>query len=233
MSDSLRRRASSTPLPLAPEGGGGRFPGFDVLAQAPHWDDATRAVLDARMATSPAPRFFSEAQQPTARCLLDQLVGQQAGPDDVKVDLLAMVDARLADGETDGWRYDTMPHDAEAWRQSLDALNSDARARFGADFAKCRPSSQRELLESIRTSSEDLWHGMGPAQLWSLWTRYAATAFYSHPLVWNEIGFAGPAYPRGYKATGIGKREPFEVADAQPTDDPLRPSAGRGSEPAE
>ena len=46
--------------------------------------------------------------------------------------------------------------------------------------------------------------------------------FYSHPAVWNEIGFGGPAYPRGYKALGIDKREPYEVEDARPHDDPLR-----------
>jgi hypothetical protein len=61
--------------------------------------------------------------------------------------------------------------------------------------------------------------------VWSLWTRYACTAFYSHPAAWNEIGFAGPAYPRGYKNTGVDRREPFEVRDAQPGDDPVRGGA--------
>jgi hypothetical protein len=46
--------------------------------------------------------------------------------------------------------------------------------------------------------------------VWSLWTRYACTAFYAHPYAWNEIGFGGPAYPRGYKNLGIDRREPWE-----------------------
>ncbi len=33
---------------------------------------------------------------------------------------------------------------------------------------------------------------------------------------WQEIGFPGPAYPRGYKNIGIDRREPFEVRDAHP-----------------
>ena len=41
---------------------------------------------------------------------------------------------------------------------------------------------------------------------------------------WDEMGFPGPAYPRGYKNLGLGKREPFEVADAIPSDDPARSS---------
>jgi hypothetical protein len=40
--------------------------------------------------------------------------------------------------------------------------------------------------------------------------------------VWNEIGFGGPAHPRGYENLGVAKPEPFEVADARPHDDPLR-----------
>jgi hypothetical protein len=42
-----------------------------------------------------------------------------------------------------------------------------------------------------------------------------------YPHVWNEIGFPGPAYPRGYKHAGIDAREPFEERDAQPAADPV------------
>jgi len=45
---------------------------------------------------------------------------------------------------------------------------------------------------------------------------------YAHPAAWAEIGFAGPAYPRGYKNIGVGKLEPFEVPDARPSGDPVR-----------
>jgi hypothetical protein len=55
------------------------------------------------------------------------------------------------------------------------------------------------------------------AQAWR-----ACTAFYSHPRVWDEIGFPGPAYPRGYKHAGVDAREPFEVADHHPADDPVQ-----------
>jgi hypothetical protein len=40
--------------------------------------------------------------------------------------------------------------------------------------------------------------------------------------VWDEIGFAGPAYPRGYKNIGVNAREPFEVPDHHLADDPVR-----------
>jgi hypothetical protein len=36
------------------------------------------------------------------------------------------------------------------------------------------------------------------------------STFYSHPWAWNEIGFGGPAYPRGYSRLGPGQREHWE-----------------------
>ena len=65
--------------------------------------------------------------------------------------------------------------------------------------------------------------------MWSLWTRYACTAFYSHPWAWNEIGFPGPAYPRGYLNPGVDAREHWEVTDAGTEDsdvDPVKFAAG-------
>lgn len=212
----------STTLPLAEEDGGGRFPGFDVMAQQKHWDTATRSAIQARLHGQPAVRFFTQVEEATAKCLLDRLMGQRAEPGDETVDLVRMVDARLAENQTDGWHYDTMPRDSDAWRATLEAINEDAHDRYGRDFAECGIDEQCELLEAVRTWDSDRWHDLPPAQVWSLWTRYAATAFYSHPAVWNEIGFGGPAYPRGYKSIGIDKREPYEVRDTRPQDDPVR-----------
>jgi hypothetical protein len=48
--------------------------------------------------------------------------------------------------------------------------------------------------------------------------RYACSAFYAHPWAWNEIGFGGPAYPRGYKYLALGAREPWEVEERDAKD---------------
>jgi len=201
-----------------------RFPGFDVLDEADHWDDATRSVVLSRVHALPPIRFFTPAEEAAATCLLDRLMGQDDDLDPHRIQLVRMVDGRLAERETDGWHYDSLPQDDQAWRDSLAGLDADAEERYGRPFAACGLEQQRELLGAIHRSSQERWHGMPPKQVWSLWTRYAATAFYAHPEAWNEIGFPGPAYPRGYKNRGVDKREPYEVPDARPSDDPV---AGR------
>jgi hypothetical protein len=208
-----------TPLPAG--GIGPRFPGFDVLTQSPHWDDETRAAVLDRMYSLPPMRFFTKDEEAAAKCLFDQLLDQRPEAGQEAIPVLRMIDSRLAENETDGWHYDNMPTDAEAWRRSLAALDEDARAAYGSAYAYCTWDQQHELLGRIQSDDDKEWHGMTRAAVWSLWTRYAATAFYSHPWAWNEIGFSGPAYPRGYKAAGVNKREPYEVPDAMPSDDPV------------
>ncbi len=212
-------------LNLAPEDGGGRFPGLDVLDLRDHWDAATRAAVDSRVSLLPAIRFFTVAEEAAATALFDQLLYQRTEP---KVPVTRMVDSRLAEQETDGWHYDTMPADDVAWQRSLAALDDYARERHDRPFCECDWDDQAELLARIHDSKSAEWRGLPPAQVWSLWTRYACTAFYSHPWAWNEIGFAGPAYPRGYKNIGVDRREPFEVPDAKPAEDPV---ANPGDDP--
>ena len=68
-------------------------------------------------------------------------------------------------------------------------------------------------MAMIHDSRDAVWNGMPAKRVFGLWMRYACTAFYAHPVAWNEIGFGGPAYPRGYKNIGIGRRERWEVAE--------------------
>jgi hypothetical protein len=195
----------------------GRFPGLDVLSQGGHWDMVTADVVRARTGPPPDRQFFTDTEQACAAALLDQLTGQRDEP--LRVPVLEMVDARLAVGETDGWRYADMPEDGQAWRDTLGYLDKDAHARCGTSFADAPERDQKAVIQAVQHGGE--WHGLAAARVWSLWTRYACTALYSHPHAWSEMGFPGPAYPRGYKNAGVGRLEPFEVADRRPGEDPV------------
>lgn len=188
----------------------GRYPGFDVLDHVGVWDNITAGVVLARLAPPQDLSFFTPTEVAIALPLLDLLLAQDAEP---RVHVLALIDLRLATGQTDGWHYDDMPEDPTMWRQSLTFLDRDANDRHGHGFADATRDQQAELIQAVQDLSGKQWHGYPATQVWSLWTRYACSAFYSHPWAWNEIGFGGPAYPRGYLNPGVDAREKWEVAD--------------------
>jgi hypothetical protein len=198
-----------------------RFPGFDVLDQASTWDAVTTGVVLGRLGPVRPVRFFSSEEEPTARTLVDRLLAQDDNP---KIPVLEMIDRRLHEGQGDGYRYHDMPEDGEAWRRSIAGLEADARAAHGQPLWDVRVTQQIQVIEGVRELDGD-WHGMPAARVFSLWLRYTCSAFYSHPWAFNEIGFGGPAYPRGYKNLGLDRRESWEVAERD-ANDPV-PWAGR------
>ena len=213
----MRRRTGVTP------GGQGRFDGFDVLSQLSTWDEVTAGVVLRRLGPPQALRFFSPAEEAIAGALVDHLLDQW---DEPKVPVLAMIDERLTEGSTDGWHYADMPTDGEAWRRTLAALDTDAVDAHGRGFAELAREDQAAIIQAVQDCAGD-WRGLPAGHVWSLWTRYACTAFYAHPWAWNEIGFGGPAYPRGYKNIGLDKREPWE-RPARGAGDPI-PSVRRAT----
>ena len=43
-------------------------------------------------------------------------------------------------------------------------------------------------------------------------------AYYAHPTAWSEIGWGGPASPRGYVRMGFDERDPWEAAEVKAGD---------------
>jgi Gluconate 2-dehydrogenase subunit 3 len=188
----------------------GRFPDYDVLAEAEHWDPATRRVVTERVARVPPIRFFDETEARTLRTLCDVVMAQDAEP---RIPVLELVDAALHEGRLDGYRYADLPPDPETWRRVAANLDASARARGRASFADADDEQRRALVGAFADGALE-WEDLPVARAFGVVTRMIASAFYSHPWAWNEIGFGGPAYPRGYARMGVGQRESWEGAAA-------------------
>ncbi len=206
--DSLSNNNDSSPTLQT-----NRFPGYNVLEQIPSWDEETKSVILARSLPSKSLRFFTIEEEPICRSLLNRLLALDEGP---SIEVIEGIDSRLAEEQTDGWYYEEMGPDSKVWKDSIRALDEHSKEQYHSPFHLLSPQDQDELLEAIRLSKT--WRGFPAGWLWSLWMRYACTELYSNPQIWNEIGFGGPAYPRGYKALGADRLEPWEVREIMPTD---------------
>ncbi len=185
----------------------GRYPDYDVLASAEHWDPVTRGVVFERVGNVPPIRFFDEHEAVTLRAFCDIVLGQDCDP---RIPVLEMVDEKLNAGRLDGFRYHDMPPDTETWRQvSVDLDRSAEREGCEQGFAAASSELQHDIVE--RFSKGELDWELPVKRAWSVVMRGALGAFYSHPWAWSEIGFGGPAYPRGYARLGPGQREHWEA----------------------
>jgi ribonucleotide reductase alpha subunit len=105
----------------------------------------------------------------------------------------------------------------EAWRLGLKALDAEARARFGARFDELGAWAQDALLKLAEAGelTDAAWAGM-PSRLFfhKRVLPDVVKAYYAHPTAWNEIGFGGPASPRGYVRMGFDRRDPWEAVEA-------------------
>jgi hypothetical protein len=202
----------------------GRYPDYDVLANARNWDDVTRAVVLQRAEGTPPIRFFDDHEQRTLRAFCDLVLAQDAEP---RIPVLEMVDAKLAAGSLDGFRYHDMPEDPETWKLVAAGLDEAA----AGSFAELPTETASELIARFAAGELKgaVWERLPCAKAWKVVMRSVLSAYYSHPWAWNEIGYGGPAYPRGYMRLGVGQHEPHQANEVG-EEDPVQEAQRAGLE---
>jgi hypothetical protein len=196
-----------------------RYPGYDVLNKrhTPSWNEVTRRVIDQRLSIPREPSFFTQDEWLTINAICARIVPQPK--DRPPIPVAALVDDKMAKNRTDGYRHHQLPNMQDAWRRGLRALDQEAQARRGGRFHAISVAEQNALLQQMQKGALDnpAWDGMPCKVFFS--ERMAhdiVVAYYAHPTAWNEIGFGGPASPRGYVRMGFDKRDPWEAAEEKP-----------------
>ncbi len=201
---------------------GNRYPGYDVLSKwsGPSWNDKTREVVTRRLAIVPEPRFFTPDEYATVVAIAERIIPQPHHRPPVPI--AALVDRKLKDAIMDGYRVPGMPRDGEAWRLGLKALNAEAQSAHGRRFVDLADLDKDNLLR--RAQSGDLkapeWGALRPDVFFKKrMGRDIVLAYYAHPTAWSEIGWGGPASPRGYVRLDFDERDPWEAAEAKDGDE--------------
>ncbi len=195
----------------------GYYPGWDVMSQRAYWDAATRTLVEQRLASPKPIRFFSEAEAVTMTAVLDRILPQEDRLPAQRIPLLPVLDERLYTNRIEGYRYEDMPSDQQAYRWAAEAFEAMSQESYGVPFSQLTVTSQETLLKSLHdgepSAARELWKRMNVERFWTLLVSDACSAYYAHPWAWNEVGFGGPAYPRGYMRLEEGEPEPWEFAE--------------------
>lgn len=197
----------------------GYYPGYSSLSQQDSWDKATRATVAKRVASVPPIRFFDSAEAGLLGAVIDRLVPQDDRIPEKRIPILPVIDERLYKNELIGFRYEDMPPDRDAYHLGLRAIDEMAMQRFKSAFVRLNTFPQELILKSIHDGKPDpaveIWTRLPVRRFWSLIFEDCVTAYYAHPWAWDEIGFGGPAYPRGYMRLENGLPEPWEIDEVR------------------
>ena len=172
---------------------------------------ATHDALEGRFAPAPeTPAFFTTREQQTLAAIVSRLLSGDAPADPVPI--VTEIGRRLAANESDGWRYDALPPDPEAFRMALSGFNEAAQMGHGMDFAQLEGPAQNDVLTQIKVGSApgEVWQTLNGTRLMEELFAECVEVFYSHPLSQEEIGYAGFADRAGWQRIGLDEREAWE-----------------------
>lgn len=190
------------------------YPSFDVLHEQEHWDPHTREIVNQRLRTeSFYPHHFLntlEAEYLSRLCsiLLDE----------ERYEVIAYVvhhfDSVLKADIGESQRKVGVPKQSELIRTGLDRLDKVCIERYRTTFAGLEKGDQEQLVSDWmngKVSSLSGSEAFPVTEFMNIIHNESVAAYYSHPSIWSEIGYAGPAYPRGYIRSEFGLTDPWEA----------------------
>jgi hypothetical protein len=196
-----------------------RYPGYNVLDKwsSPDWDEQTRAAVRRRLEEVPPVRFFNDEETRTLAAVVERIIPQPDRDGARKIPIVPWIDEKLYEDKRDGYRYEALPPQREAWRLGLKGIDEAARALFdGKSFVELDPLSQDVVLTHVAQGRAPgaSWERMPAAQFFkNVLCITVVKIYYAHPVAWNEIGYSGPSSPRGHVRKWEGGVDPWEAEE--------------------
>ncbi len=192
------------------------YPDYDVLSkwESVSFDNLTRGILRQRMAGPPERRFFSEVEFTLLAALAARLapMPEKGAPPPVA----PWIDATLFEGRDDGYRKEGLPPVPQAWRRGLQLIGEEAQAQYGRSFEVLDADTQTAFLKRLQEGEVDAarWAGFSAKGFFAdMLLKTVVGVYYAFPQSWSEMGFGGPASPRGYVRLGLNEHDPWEARE--------------------
>lgn len=192
------------------------YPAFDVMNEQDEWDDHTQTIVTSRLQSNNSFRYLTPLEAETLRRISSLLVDDQTA--EVLDFVLDHMDQTLHQSPGESQRKAGVPEASELIRSGLKAIEQGTRTLYESSFKDLDAPRQKQYLQQISESiaePPDVWNSIPQEALFKKLLNLTVESYCSHPKVWSEIGYAGPAYPRGYVRAQLGQLDPWEAQPEQ------------------
>ncbi len=188
------------------------YPDYDVIAHRNEWDDNTKEIVLKRLGPFPEKRFLEEQEARKLRLIIKHLVYDNR--DEIFDWILYFIDQRLHSEIGEFQRKLTTPPEKILIREGLKALDKLSETLYRKSFADTDLKEQFDMLASLqlgKAANIAEWATIPQKDLFNKLLGVIISAYYSHPTIWSEMGYGGPAYPRGYYRIELPWTDPWEA----------------------
>ena len=187
------------------------YPAYDVMALQDEWDSNTKEIVLKRLGPFPKAKFLKKDEEELIAKIAEHIIY------DNRADILQWIvhhsDQKLYSTIGEGDRKPETPSERDLIRQGLKAIYKLAKTKHNKNFLEISTKEQFEIMAALQLGkAEQLpeWSKIPQKELFKKLAELIVSAYYSHPTIWSEIGYGGPAYPRGYYRVEFGLTDPWE-----------------------
>lgn len=188
-----------------------RYPNYDVLKEQEAWDSHSRSIVLARLESVHTYTSLTLIEAEMLRAICSLLAGDSRA--DIIQFVLSHIDQSLDAPTGESERQAALPKAGDLLRHGLKRIDQWSVSHHNRPFIDLTEAEQLSAVTALseeRLASNEQWTFPQKA-LFNKLLSWTVESYYSHPTVWSEIGYGGPAYPRGYVRANIGQLDPWEA----------------------
>lgn len=187
------------------------YSAYDVMALKDEWDSHTKEIVVKRLGPFPETKFLTEHERNLIKVISMHLTYDNR--EEIFEWIVSYCDQRLSSPIGEEQRKPHVPPESTLIREGLKAIDVASDALHSKSFLELETTEQFDIIASLQLGAAvriSEWNEVPQKDLFNKLGELIISAYYSHPAVWSEIGYGGPAYPRGYYRIEFGLAEPWE-----------------------
>lgn len=188
------------------------YPDYNVLELMDEWDSHTREIVKKRLGPFSGPSSLSESETLLLKDIIKNITFDDR--DEIINWVVAHIDQTINNEAGENQRKSGTPKIAVLIRTGLAAVDHLSKKEYSKGFCDLEPQRQSSIIGSLQLGTAAKvpeWSQVPPKEFFKKLASEIISAYYSHPIVWSDIGYGGPAYPRGYVRLEFGVKDPWEA----------------------